>query len=308
MPASNIQHWCGRKPSDTKPIFYHGINESAVPPLIKAGVSTFCVSHFYPRNVNVFLENKKKHPKIRSFLDSGAFTFLVNGSKHGTSAKEMDRQAELHMADYAQWVKKHGKAFDFYITFDYRAEAPLTRRTTEQLRKLGIAPTPVFHGDSSFDYLRRYIDEGYKLIGISRRYFRKDRTKLPMYYEQIFNITEKAGVACHGFAATGNFAWQYPWYSVDSTNLLMRSQGWGIIYYYNPHRIRLELITVGNIRTGNSNSKDVLRFVEANGGDLKVLQNSYLERTAFNGKVFEQFLKVKTEANKGATCQRKTLF
>jgi hypothetical protein len=295
-----IAQWCGVLPSDPAPIIYHGAHSTDAKMLMQAGQNSFCLSYH-----NIQASETYKHPAMekpnRAFLDSGAFTFLVQGQKNKTSRKELDAQCEKYCAHYVKWLKKFGSIFDFYVTFDYVVEAPLVHKMTQHLRNLGVQPTPVYHGDSSLDWLKKYIDSGYKLICLSKRNFLGDRTGLYRYYDQAFNIGEKAGIKFHSFASgLGPEVWNYPWYSVDSTSI-PKVSGFGSILLYSPTR-GISVISIS--REGTLMSGTIAEIIKHRGFDLQKLREDRTTRVLFNAQTITEIQKHR----KAKVWQSKTLF
>jgi hypothetical protein len=78
---------------------------------------------------------------------------------------------------------------------------------------------PVFHGDSSIDWIRKYHDLGHNLIAIgSHKSMRASRKQLAEYLHEVFNLGAKLGVEFHGLAMTSPWIMlTFPWASVDSS-------------------------------------------------------------------------------------------
>lgn len=297
--------WCGRKPDDPSPIVYQGCHKSDAETLLKGGINSYCLSYYdIERGNGNYL---MRHPGFtdrttRSFLDSGAFSFLVMGQNASMSEAEMEKKVEAYVANYSAWVKKYGERFDFHITFDYRVSAEVTFRMTQRLQKMGIRPTPVYHGDSSISWLMKYIDLGFPLICLSKRFFLNDRKGLLTFYDQVFNLTEKHGVALHGLACTGNEAWRYPWWSVDSTSLV-KDAGNGILRYWDSHGVHRG-VSVSRNCGARSIGKELLDLMASCNMTPLELAEERTKRVLFNAIMLKRFL----DSRKAKTWNRKTLF
>lgn len=213
---------------------------------------------------------------VRAFCDSGAFSFLTAGYN---KKQNLEALVDDYVRDYVEFVKNPPMLFDFYVTFDYKVEAPLVYKMTKRLMKQGLWPVPVYHGDSSIDWLKRYIDDGHKLVGLSKRFFLNDRRNLRRFYDQCFRVTEQNDVAVHGFACTGNEMWEYPWWSVDSKSLIQVS---GMLRRYAIVRGKLKMV------------------------DRLPEWKTWRDALKYNAKVFQEFVESKNGAP--APKQKRTLF
>lgn len=249
------EDWSGRKPDDPTPIVYHGgwHRRFLLSPCLKAGVKFFGCSFYEMRRVSGMLvrlrdqitepPSKPVGPHPRLFLDSGAFSFLATYGK----STNLKIDLETYLKDYVTFVRNSPLLLDFYVTFDYRPEAQLTWDMTKRLQKLGIRPIPVYHGDASIDWVKKYIDRGHRLIGLSKRFFLNDKSGLRHFYDQTFKVTEAAGVACHGLACTGPEMWEYPWHSVDSTSIIGAASRGSLAYVENG---AFKMFPIGKNRIG----------------------------------------------------------
>jgi len=250
-------------------------------------------------NQDVLDKHPALAPKGRAFLDSGAFSFLVNGYNKKIPRQEIEKQVPAYLKRYAEWVKGKSKRFDFYVTFDYVVEAPVVYQATKALQQLGIRPVPIYHGDSDLDWVRKYIDEGHKIIGVSKRFFLNDRKGLLKYFDHVFKLTEQNKIFVHGFACTGSEAWRYPFGSIDSTTLVKKA-GNGIIHYFDHRGISHEL----SVTQGTSFSKDLLGILETRKVTLETLKTQRYARVLFNAVSLQEFL----SKRKPLEWNHKTLF
>jgi len=255
--------------------------------------------------------------KCRIAMDSGAFSFhkFVSGGVGATSGRMMAKANAMRklenveafrqktIEDYVEFIKQERKNWDFYFTFDYVKHAPTVYKITNELMKQGVMPTPVFHGDEGLDWLKRYIDDGHKLIGIgsadkARRTWKEKR----YYFDQVFNMTEKHGVICHGLAITSlSLTFSYPWYSVDSSTWA-RISGFGHIIMVDPFTRTAGQVHVstreskGNLKSFNRMpkhvQKEIRRQVESHGFDFDKVRRSLDERSTYNGWMFANLAKL----------------
>src|SRR5262249_22984613 len=139
---------------------------------------------------------------------------------------------------YVDFVKKRQKQWDFYVTFDYERNCPLIYKVTKRLESMGIKPAPVYHGDSTIDWFKRYLDEGYTRLGVSPMLsIRTSHKNVRNFLDNLFRVVEPyKGVKLHGFAMTSlSLMFGYPWHSVDSSSW-SRTSSYGCIYGLDPDR------------------------------------------------------------------------
>lgn len=252
---NGVSDWIGKQPGDTKPILYvssiagSGDDWSEKTFEELTGISTRCFSYAYSgqssplyhnkheRYLNWFLKRGK-----RIFMDSGAHSLhrMLRSGKtlaHRIKLDKEDRKqfveyiTEEFLIRYANYIKQcysEGKYFDFIVTLDSQKNCKLIYETTKRLEKLiGYPPIPVYHGDDSLNWIKRYIDDGHKLIGIgidSKRI--KGREARHRYYSEIHELTEKYGISTHGFALTGQRMFDYSWHCMTKAHEVLTKRGW----------------------------------------------------------------------------------
>jgi hypothetical protein len=247
------------------------------------------------RALEAFVVNVAHENKI--MLDSGAFSFqmfLVKKKDVGNIEKLRQKTIE----QYVQFCKKHGKDVEWYVTFDYDQNVNVVWDITKKLEKVGLKPVPVYHGDQSLDWLKKYLDAGYTRIGISsltRR--RSDYKKTRFYLDQVFRTAEEYKVKLHGFAVTSiALAYAYPWHSVDSSSW-SRTASYGAIYALEPNRGTMtsqHISLTGGLKDSTrsltelspSALRSVRQQVEKNGFDFEHLRRSLAYRFIYNAWVF----------------------
>jgi hypothetical protein len=289
-PASD---WLGPQPRDPKPVVYHGgaifHGTTNISPCLEAGVKTFGASYYDVRKHRGYekgLPRLLKQKRSRLFMDSGAFSFLVAYRKNNNLSLDID----TYLKEYAEFIRQTPLPLDFYVTFDYRPDARITWDMTKRLQKLGIRPIPVYHGDASIDWVKKYIDQGHQLIGLSKRFFLNDRSGLRRFYDQTFKITEAAGIACHGFACTGPEMWEYPWHSVDSTTIIGAASRGSLAYVENGE---FKMFPIGKNRIGNHLPKDLQDTIQRFGyRSLKDFEH-YSPRIEFCMRRFLEYQKTR---------------
>ncbi len=286
--------------------------------LTRTGVKYRCFSYaycgetgpFYKKDIAAALEYIKKSRKAEIMMDSGAHSFhnlLYKASAKGKLAKGLaahERHANVSTAikdfvgQYVSWVKKSNWGWDFFFTFDWEKRCSTIWDVTAQMRKAGLMPVPVYHGDDSLDWLRKYIDAGHDLIGlgVSRALLQGNRANLKMYYNRVFNLGAKHNVRFHGLAVTGDYMFMYPWYSVDSTSWL-KLAAYGKILLYEPNRKKWKDVHLSDrfaekvgkdsfMHMGDYSLRGFRDMIEAKGFDLDKLRSSMYERAIFNAYVF----------------------
>lgn len=253
--------------------------------------------YFTPRSLQAYEVNVKAGNRI--MVDSGAFSFHMFVQKHRDLAKVKDLKNET-IRNYVKFCKEHKKDWDFYVTFDYMRHCPLIWQVTKYLEGKGLHPVPVFHGDMSYDWLQRYLDAGYKRIGISTLATRRSNYKqLRLYFDHIFKLCEPYNVKLHGFAMTAlSYAFAYPWDSIDSSSW-SRTASYGMIYVIDKERVKLGSVHVSQLGSWDkaqyashtstiaTMSKEAVKSVrdqvEGNGFDFDLLARSLTYRFIYNG-------------------------
>jgi len=257
-----------------------GGDTHVIVPALRAGdINNLCVSYYYKSTWEKTTPEAKK--EVRLFVDSGAFSYM---NQLLVKRRKFDESAlHTYLEGYVAWINEIRPMVDGCVTFDYLPEAPLTRKMTVLLRKKYKLDTiPVYHGDAGLDVVRRYADEGVKKLCLSKRNFLKDRSKLPHYYDQCFNLAEKLGLLYHGLACTGPELFRYPWDSVDSTSLI-RTSFLGGLYMWSPGKKKLQTVQISN----KADHATEIHGVSAE--DLVIMRKDYRARITHNARVFTAF-------------------
>lgn len=179
-----------------------------------------------------------KPPKIKLFLDSGAFG-------------AWQRKIELPLEDYIAFIKRYQHLIHAYVAMDVIPGQPGRRSEVSsnmvggrhyksatiedtakksydnlcRMQDAGLQPIPVYHQDEDPKWLEKMIDNGCTYIGISP-YLRSHKSSIKKFLDESFSIVCDSGgrprVKTHGFGVTGpDFVGRVPWYSVDSTSWKM---------------------------------------------------------------------------------------
>lgn len=306
MAKHPLVDWIGPQPDDPKPIIYFtGVVGplDAEPRILDRGKAKFRGISF------LYLEKEERSQRaarlwkergIRVFFDSGAFT-LQRDNKF--TRKDLDAFAQR----YAAMIHATPKQWDFYVTLDWRLDSEVTWEAHQLCHKLGIYPSPVFHGTDTIDWFYKYVDAGYKLINISKPVGASGNT-LRRFYDKVFNMAEKHNVCLHGLSQTGSMLLEYPWYSVDSTSWTMGSRTASILIIDPVRRkvapVHFEGGNKGNAAHWNSlppdNRKEILRQAKLWGFTEKELRTDYLMRCAYNMRALSESVAAKRHTLSGA--------
>ena len=262
---------------------------------------------------------------VRILVDSGAHSFhnvLQRGKGLGKGLSKAQRRSAVedavddHMRRYAEfirWAYVNGRIFDAYVTLDAFKDCPWIYKTTQRFQKEhSIRPIPVYHGDQSIDWIKRYIDDGHKMIGISiLRVGRNSKEALYRYFEKAVDYCYSKGIQTHGFAITGQLAFSLPWTSVDSMTYLSAAKN-GKILFIDPSKRQAQVhITdryTPSVAYGNrhglvpSASRELRDYVERHGFDFDLCRRSdgkgSTERMLLNAKIMCDVFKAHTKTRK----------
>lgn len=194
-------------------------------------------------------------PKIRVFLDSGAYSAWT-------------KKSEIPLKDYIAFIKRYRHLIHSYVSLDVIPGLPAKRsinnfivggRDTKQhkyhkiveataaksyenhcrMLDAGLEPIPVYHQDENIKWLERLIEDGNQYIGISP-YARAHKSEVRKFLDESFSIVCDAKgrprVKTHGFGVTSSdFISRVPWYSVDSTSWKLKgAYGAILVPIYGP--------------------------------------------------------------------------
>lgn len=269
-----------------------------------SGIRYRCFSFVYLVPEAIYFSERAKlsyeynvQRKNHIMMDSGAFSFHHFVMKRQTVAG-IEALREKTIEQYIQFCQKNQKDWDFGVTFDYIQDQPTIRMVTKRLEEAGCKITPVYHGESSLDNLKRWLDEGYQRVGISTLPWRKQNHKLQQkYYDGVFRVAEPYKVKFHGFAVTSlNYMFAWPWHSVDSSSW-SRTASYGAIYALDPQRgslVSVHLSLTGGLKSDTTTAtmlspqalKSVREQVEKNGWDFDLLRRSLAYRFCYNAWIF----------------------
>lgn len=230
---------------------------------------------------------------IGIMMDSGVYSFRTYRAyleRTGKSTSSLPDDAG-YIQLYVDFCKKHAKNWDFYVTVDFTRNCAANLKIHQKLEKMGVRPVPVFHGDDSIDYLKRYADRGYDYICVGNLP-RRQRTGVGAkrrYLDLVFNAAEKLKLTCHGLGMTSPWIMiDYPWRSVDSSSWA-RVAGFGSILGWDERTRRITTLHISDKQSAasriqnNANALQQIReHVLADGYDFDLLRTDHIYRHQFN--------------------------
>jgi hypothetical protein len=234
-----------------------------------------------------------KH-KVGIMMDSGVFSFRAYRAHLEKVGKDVNilPTVDGYIHAYADYCKAGAHLWDFYVTVDLRPVAAENVILHAKLEKLGLRPTPVFHGDDSVDYLKRYLDKGYTYVCLgSTHSVRTSVSATRKYYDGCFDFGAKHGMQFHGLAVTKPWAMlDFPWRSVDSSSW-SRAAGYGSILRFDEHTCRLSTLHVSDRMSSASRLHMSTRLmarikqqIESEGYDWHEIQTDHTVRHIYNAK------------------------
>lgn len=253
---------------------------------------------------------------IEIMMDSSAFSFFKFVTKFDSKLKgkkgvekkwkaDIDKLREDTIELYIEWVKQEKRHWDFYVNFDYKVHSPTIYGMQQRMEKEGLTPTPVVHGDDGLDWMRKYIDEGHRLICIGHPiYLHPSHKDLKYYFDKVFNLAEKHNVSLHGLAVTSlSLMFGFPWYSVDSASWAkVAAYGCVILPDVEKNRVstvhltdRASAVTDSYEKMDSASKKQLRRRIEDLGFDLGALRKDAQERRIFNAWVFGHLAKFRDQ-------------
>lgn len=304
---------------------YQGSTPEREERLIRAGVDKYrCFSFanlvkipglpFMVKGIQDGYKTCVKLKQTKIMMDSGVFSYRTHRQRLINTGADLGQlpDPDGYLRLYAEWCREFKKLWAFYVTVDFGTVCADNWKIHGKLEKMGIRPVPVYHGDDSMDYIRRYYDKGYayQCLGSSRA-LRTSVKQLRRYYDVAFNLAAKLGVLFHGLAMTKPWSMiAYPWYSIDSSSW-SRSAGYGCIIRFDETTRRLNTLHVSDRMSAVSrlhlSSKLMARVkedVESEGYDFQTLRTDHTERHIYNAATM---LKMAAYADKVNSGQRRLL-
>ncbi len=257
------------------------------------------------------------------FLDSGAFTLKTQAiqwaKKTGRSKWDFYDTKDFwaYIDDYARFVKKYRIAIDYYANVDVIPNPGLTWRNQKYLEeKFNLEPVPTVHYTTNLKWLQKYINTGYKFIGIGGLVGSMNQDYCRDWLDDAFDIVcdtpnRMPRVRMHGFGVTGyELMLRYPWWSVDSSSwtkigafggiLVPHKRGGKFVFSEQPYIVKMSEDSPDSKNQGKhyqtmkeAEKRIVLEWLEKIGialGDEKTkgVLNRHIERRAACLLFFEE--------------------
>lgn len=199
----------------------------------------------------------KKDPFAEDlFVDSGAWSLfrlkvLKTGKKAsltGLTGRELEAPlVQVGQGDFSYYDLQKGsdfraycdnyasfmKAFSDRVTWFANVDVIGNPDLTWEVQKFfeqehGLTPVPVVHFGTRMNYLERYLEKGYEMVGLGGFATRPNKFDVIKWCDEAFlricpeNNKRLPITKIHGFAMTSwHLMQRWPWYSVDSTSWLL---------------------------------------------------------------------------------------
>jgi hypothetical protein len=244
---------------------------------------------------------------IGIMMDSGAFSYRSWARVYRVQGKDPDAilpQAQF-VDSYVVFCKENQHKWQIFFTLDLEVDAERVFQRHCELEQRGIRPAPVLHGDDNIvEYMRRYADRGYDLIGLGMGgKIHGNHTGAKRYLEAGFNEAAKHNIRIHGLGMTS--AWQvmdFPFWSIDSSSW-SRAASTGCILEFDELKNRIQTLHISDQTSAKNESIElsgimmerVREHVEQRGFDFKLLQTDYVERHKWNAVEMDHMVDVATK-------------
>ena len=201
-------------------------------------------------------------PPRSHFLDSGAFSLWQKSKATASSYK-------TYMDEYAAFIHANEIAIDYYANVDVMFDAKLSWDHQQYLEKEhGLSPVPVIHLGTDLQWIRHYINRGYRYIGLggiaASTTRRTSKEWIRLVFDQLCNSRGIPQVKVHGFGIGGHRSMaQFPWHSVDTVRWAhLGSRGYLVLPLTKKGVWTAEkdaiIIKVGNTKQSNQGHLDTL--------------------------------------------------
>lgn len=237
-------------------------------------------------------------------------------AKHAIDTTQI---AEGMFQRYCEYCLKNKHKWTFYVTLDFKKHQPTIFKMIKRFEKAGLHPTPVFHGDRTVDWLNKYHDRGYKLIGLGTLASARSRHSPKTYryfLDKVFDRAATLGMNLHGLAITSlSLMTQYPWWSVDSASWT-KTASYGSILFPNIEKNTIENLHVSTRSSKSAHSygkmsrkhqQQIAEHVATLGFDIKELRKDVKARHDFNGFVFSNLSNIGLNLKKAESARWETL-
>ena len=199
-------------------IFYSGVEyEEYLDILYNLGIRNFLMSYEYLKGKGH--SQIKKYSDISLFIDSGAFTYMVD-PKYENYTIEM---WEDHIEKYLEWVKKHRDSIFAIADLDLQLLSAVGNDKVYEWRKkyfepfmleTGVPVCMIYHFEG-LDVWERMCQR-YPYVGMSLNVDSKEINESTL--RDMFRIAERHNALVQGMASTNtSLLTTYPFYSVDAT-------------------------------------------------------------------------------------------
>jgi hypothetical protein len=128
-----------------------------------------------------------------------------------------------YIDSYANFIKAHQGAIDYYANVDVVNEPDLTWRNQKYLEnEHGLNPVPVVHYKAALKWLDHYVNRNYDYIGLGGLVGSQSKLEARHWLNKVFNrICPPPDylplVRLHGFGIVSyELMIRYPWFSIDS--------------------------------------------------------------------------------------------
>jgi hypothetical protein len=212
-----------------------------------------------------------------AFLAKIATESMVFGDSGAHSARTLG--LHLTLEDYAAWCHRWNHHLTLYANLDVIGGPQATWENQKRLEtEHGLTPIPVFHTGDPWEWLERYIDEGYTYIALGKLLGNPIAEVLP-WLAKAFQIADGRAVF-HGFGLT---VWpalkEFPFYSVDSSTWAQPFR-FGLVKVFDPGRAQFITFQMRD-KAALLEHRDLLR---AHGADpMHFASKTTYDRTAWAG-------------------------
>lgn len=224
----------------------------------------------------------------RVFLDSGAFSAFTKG-------------VEVDLPGYCDYIKRNQDIIAIEdgvllaSVLDGIGDPLKTWQNQQSMQRLGVTPLPCFHYGEDERYLEHYIAT-YPYITLGGM-VPISTPQLVIWLDRIWEryLIDGAGkprLKVHGFGLTTiDLMGRYPWHSIDSSTWVQLSAFGGIIVPGFGEQLKLYISDQSPSKKKYNQHIDsipeyqregIRKQLEAEGFDLRRLQEYYLARWAYN--------------------------
>ena len=163
--------------------------------------------------------SKKEEFNSNFFLDSGAFLLRKKADPVNPSSFYNSGEFDDYVNKYVEFILRFG--VELYANIDVIGHPELTYQNQIRLEKRGLNPIPVVHFGTDTEWLQKYIDKGYQLIGLGGLVGSAGTPYARRWIHECFSLVcnddGKPTRDLHGFGlANHKLLIDYPWWSVDS--------------------------------------------------------------------------------------------